>query len=271
TFSGNNAQNGGGMDIDLSSSPTLTNVTFSGNASHQGGGIYIGPNSSVTLTNVTMSGNSASILGGAIGNSGLTVNCKNTIIAQNSSPQYPDVVGQVTSQGNNLIGDGTGSTGFTNGTNNDQVGTAASPINPLLAPLGNYGGPTQTMALLPGSPSINAGTSTGAPTTDQRGDSRVGAVDIGAFESQGFTLTKVSADDNQSTTVSTNFTNPLSVTVSSAFSEPVNSGQVIFTPPAQSGASCTIDGKTGNDTITIASGAATTGTVTANANFGNYS
>src|ERR1017187_5059952 len=271
TFSGNNALNGGGMDIDLSSSPTLTNVTFSGNASHQGGGIFIGPNSSVSLTNVTMSGNSASILGGAIGNSGLTVNCKNTIIAQNSSPQYPDGFGPVTSQGNNLIGNGTGTTGFTNGTNNDQVGTAASPINPLLAPLGNYGGTTQTMALLPGSPAINAGTSTGAPTTDQRGDSRVGAVDIGAFESQGFTLTKVPAGENQSATVSTNFTNPLSVTVTPIHpTEPVNGGQVIFAPPAQTGASCTIDSKTGNDTITIASGMATTGTVTANANAGNY-
>ena len=72
----------------------------------------------------------------------------------------------------------------------DLTGTIAQPLNPVLAPLGNYGGPTQTMALLPGSPAIDAGTSgPGIPATDQRGLGRVGAVDIGAFESQGFTFT----------------------------------------------------------------------------------
>ena len=46
----------------------------------------------------------------------------------------------------------------------------------MLAPLGDYGGPTQTMALLPGSPAIDAGNSDLVPagiTTDQRGDARV--------------------------------------------------------------------------------------------------
>src|SRR5262249_36838555 len=51
-----------------------------------------------------------------------------------------------------------------------------------LAPLGDYGGPTQTMALLPGSPAIGAGTSTGAPATDQRGIARGPIVDIGACQ-----------------------------------------------------------------------------------------
>jgi hypothetical protein len=53
-----------------------------------------------------------------------------------------------------------------------------------LGTLGNYGGPTQTIPLLPGSPAINAGTSAGAPLTDQRGLPRFGPVDIGAFEVQ---------------------------------------------------------------------------------------
>src|SRR6202041_1386914 len=53
----------------------------------------------------------------------------------------------------------------------------------------NNGGPTQTMALLTGSPAINAGDPNGAPSTDQRGVLRDASPDIGAFEYQGFTST----------------------------------------------------------------------------------
>ena len=110
--------------------------------------------------------------------------------------------------------------------------------DPLLAPLGDYGGPTQTMALLPGSPAIDAGTSTGAPATDQRGIARPQArVDIGAFESRGFTLTSVSGS-NQTTTVNQAFANPLVVTVASSYGEPVTGGVVTYTGPG-SGASIT--------------------------------
>ncbi len=88
----------------------------------------------------------------------------------------------------NLIGTG-GSGGLTN-TNGNQVGV----VDPDLGPLAYYGGPTQTIALLPGSPAIDAGSnalavdpSTGQPlTTDQRGPGFVriynGTVDIGAYE-----------------------------------------------------------------------------------------
>ena len=59
----------------------------------------------------------------------------------------------------------------------------------MLAPLGNYGGPTQTMPLLFGSPAIDAGSNDLVPpgiTTDQRGEHRIfnGKVDIGAYELQ---------------------------------------------------------------------------------------
>jgi hypothetical protein len=187
----------------------------------------------------------------------------NGIVAGNTAATNgPDAIGTVTSKGNNLVGATDGSSGWL-GT--DLTGTVAAPLNPLLASLGNYGGPTQTMPLLPGSPAIDAGTSTGAPAFDQRGQARVGAVDIGAFESQGFTIA-VTSGSGQSTDISTAFAAPLVVTVTANNpSEPVAGGLVTFTPPA-SGASATIGG---SPAIISAAGTASV-TVTANGFAGSY-
>src|SRR5262249_7202074 len=65
------------------------------------------------------------------------------------------------------------------------AGGIVSTANPLLGPLQYNGGPTQTLALSTGSPAINAGAAAGAPGLDQRGYSRSGTVDIGAFEFGG--------------------------------------------------------------------------------------
>jgi hypothetical protein len=64
------------------------------------------------------------------------------------------------------------------------TGSRASPLDPKLGPLEDNGGPTLTMALLPGSPAIDTGDTTAAPPTDQRGVPRPFslAADIGAFE-----------------------------------------------------------------------------------------
>ena len=89
--------------------------------------------------------------------------------------------------------------------------------------------------LLPGSPAINASNSPcpNGVTTDQRSISRSdGACDSGAFESRGFSLTKVSGD-NQSTGPGSAFAAPLVVSVSSSAGEPVDGGVVTFTGPAQ--------------------------------------
>jgi large repetitive protein len=191
---------GGGIWID-GGTANLTNTTISGNiAALYGGGIHIQSNPTVNLTNVTISGNTAqdtsgggaisigtgtiNILNSTIANnhasafsvggihtSGI-LNIKNTIIAGNDGVQC---FGALTSQGYNLSSDATCS--FTN--TGDQQNA-----DPLLGPLASNGGPTQTHALLSGSPAIDAGTTTGCPLKDQRGVSRPQGAhcDIGAYE-----------------------------------------------------------------------------------------
>ena len=221
---------GGGVDDMATATATLTNCTISGNSvAHGGGGLvnYGGAN----LTSCTVSGNSANISGaGGLANYG-TATLVDTIIAAQS--KSGDVKGSVS--GNfDLVGNGSDETGLANGVNGNLVGTASAPINPRLGILGSsYGGPTETIPLLPGSPAIDSGTSIGAPTTDQRGENRVGAVDIGAFESQGFTLTTAAGSTPQSATLTAPFTTPLSVTVSAKNRvEPVAGGVAHFTAPA---------------------------------------
>jgi len=135
--------------------------------------------------------------------------------------------------------------------------------NPGLAPLADYGGATQTCALLPGSPAIDAGAASISgvtiPDVDQRGLGRVGNVDIGAFESQGFTLAVAAGSTPQSAYVNATFANPLAVTVTANNGiEPVDGGVVTFLAPG-SGSSATLSATT----ATIAAGAAS---VTATAN-----
>jgi RTX calcium-binding nonapeptide repeat (4 copies) len=106
------------------------------------------------------------------------------------------VTGSFTDSGNNLIGNNTGSTGFTTST---LVGTSASPIDSKLGLLENNGGVTLTHALLADSPAINAGNNSlvGA-STDQRGAEfeRISGttVDIGAYEVQSTSPPPVNTD-----------------------------------------------------------------------------
>jgi hypothetical protein len=163
TVSGNSASYGAGGLFNLGTA-TLTNVTVSGNSAIVNGGLH--NQGAATLTNVTVSGNSALEFGGLFNKA--TATLTNTIVAGNSASDAPDIGGGYSGSDDLVGGD------------------------PKLAPLGDYGGPTQTMALLPGSPAIDAGDSTapGLPSTDQRGFARISgaAVDIGAYEVQLPTL-----------------------------------------------------------------------------------
>ena len=188
---------------------TITNCTFTDNfATVYGGGISNA--NSMTVTNCTISGNSASYGGSGINSVSDNLILNNTIIAGNISDGVSDDIdGQVQLiSSNNLIGDGTGITDLPLYSTN-LAGTTANPINPLLGPLQNNGGPTETMALLPGSPAIGTGNVSLAVDTkgvqlqyDQRGAgySRTtnGAVDIGAYEVQQIIPT-VSVTDNDGT------------------------------------------------------------------------
>ena len=129
----------------------------------------------------------------------MNVKLDHTIVAGNirGTSTRSDILGLIGGARFSLIGDNTGATIFNNGGN--LIGTSASPINPLLGPLADNGGPTFT-SLLTGSPAIDAGDATAVagvslvPLYDQRGapftrvfdgDGDGGAqIDIGAFELQ---------------------------------------------------------------------------------------
>ena len=174
---------------------TITNSTFSGNSAPAGtgGGVYYNGTTSLTMTNTTIVNNSSSAGGGGLNRTGTTaaVNIRNTIIANNNGAgTSPDALGAVNSQGNNIIGNNTGSTGW--------IASDLQNVNPMLDALASNGGLGNTHLPQAGSPAINAGQncvvdlscSTGNPpvavTTDQRGVARPqgGTVDIGAVEVQ---------------------------------------------------------------------------------------
>jgi len=196
TLSDNSAVYGGAIYNDeFAGTLTVSNSTLSGNSADiYGGGIFATfTNPPVTLTNVTVTANRANSYGGGLFvGSGAPV-LHNTLIAGNfrgaTATTADDVYGSLNSGGDyNLIGDGTGMFGLTNGVNGNLVGSASAPIDPLLDSLGNYGGSTLTHALLPGSPAIDAGNNAYATDWDQRGPGypRIvnGIIDIGAFEVQ---------------------------------------------------------------------------------------
>ncbi len=213
-FTGNTATLGGG-GIWNRFNLSLTSSTLSGNFADRGGGIFQFSRN-LSIEGSTLSGNSASSVGGAINLFGGTTSLRNSTLVGNSAEgsgggiystaSFAALVVEHTTVSNNsaLTGSGiTTSSGFTltrsivagnigeapaniggyfTGSYNIALMGASPPANPILAPLGNYGGPTQTMPPLTGSPAINAaGSST--LITDQRGFPRDVHPDIGAAES----------------------------------------------------------------------------------------
>jgi hypothetical protein len=185
TVTDNSARSGSGISNYIGS-VTVNDSTLAANSGGSGGGIYTS-SGTVTVSSSTLAANSAASSAGGIYIMGGTLRLQNTLVAGNSATNTdPDINGAVDSaSGYDLVGDGTGLSGISDGVNHNRVGTSASPIDPRLAPLGYYGGPTQTQGLLPDSPALGAGDPS-LTGTDQRGQPRVvaGSSDIGAFQSQ---------------------------------------------------------------------------------------
>ncbi len=165
------------------SSPTLTNVTFSGNTASLGGGIYNKTNSSPTLTNVTFSANRAYSYGGGIynyNNSKPTI--RDTIFWGNTAPNDPQIYNYDTTSTPSLS-DSVVQGGCPAGSSSC---TKIITADPRLGALGNWGGSTQTIPLLPGSSAIDAGNDATCAAFDQRGVPRPQGAhcDIGAFEGE---------------------------------------------------------------------------------------
>ena len=204
TISDNSAPNGGGVDNSgYFGSTNLTNCTISGNSGVTGGGVdaHGGLYNAFTskLTACTVSVNSATNGGGLEINGPTTLT--DAIVAGNSLPNSliaSDIGGgQSVSGSYNLLGTG-GQGGLPNGVNGNIYLPSVSDLD--LAPLGDYGGLTQTMALLPGSWAIGKGTAVSGVTTDQRGEPLDSPVpDIGAFQNQTTLIVNTTSDGTGST------------------------------------------------------------------------
>ncbi|HEY6327019.1 MAG TPA: choice-of-anchor Q domain-containing protein [Candidatus Cybelea sp.] len=193
TFNTNSSQGNnqglGGAIYNYAGTLSLTNSTLSQNsATTSGGAIYSG-GGTVQISNSTFGTNPENIGGGGAlsnaGTSGSSVLIQTSIVA--NSGNGGNCAGTITSKGYNLSSDGTCNFGSKGDLNNK---------NPKLGPLHKNGGPTQTLALLRGSPALDAGNPAGCRdflgillTTDQRGMPRPGGrettgCDMGAYESQ---------------------------------------------------------------------------------------
>jgi hypothetical protein len=180
TISGNDA----GMVI-ATGSVKLVNSTVSGNT---GGGIRVTSHGRLGVSSSTVAANTAAASGGGIFvDAGGIVYLVNTILADNTAPAGMECAGRLRSRGFNLIEtDEPVACEIAGSAGGNLIG-----VDPMLGPLAANGGPTETHALLAGSPAIDAGNPAllsgrgrACPRTDQRFVDREPTLpcDIGAYE-----------------------------------------------------------------------------------------
>jgi uncharacterized repeat protein (TIGR01451 family)/CSLREA domain-containing protein len=285
TISGNRAESGtgpgfgGGFAANGGGNSQLSNVTISGNTASGmeafGGGVAENGGGTISLTNATITGNTvdgAGITpqhaGGSItesGGSSATVTLKNSIVNAGTPTNCVATSGTIPSAGNNI--DSGTSCAF--GAGGDQSGA-----DPLLGPLADNGGPTQTHRLLNGSPALDTADNAACPAADQRGVSRPqpagGICDKGALE-------RVAAD--VAVAVSAPATvrpgQQISYAVTATNRGPGTATGVVVTDALPAGltqaaassptGACTVDPQVSCNLGALASGASTTITITATA------
>ena len=231
SFTGDSAAFGGGLFVH-SGTVTGTGLTFAndGDGSFGGGAVFLA-GGVTTLKNTTIVGSGwASSRGGGIENSGGSLTLVNDTFSGNlrGAIQTDQVGGATTSVENTIIGAGfsdnvdygcvdagratnagpTTAAAITTdlGHNVDQDGhcnlslpSDFSNVDPKLASLADNGGPTQTQALIAGSPALDAAADADCPATDQRGTPRAQRpiCDIGAFEARIFGAPQATTDAAQ--------------------------------------------------------------------------
>lgn len=134
------------------------------------GGLYNGFEGSLTVTHSTITGNQSSEGGGVFSTGDFIL--RHSILTFNLAPSFSNIAGFFNSEGTNNVTDD----------------------DPILAPLGNYGGPTETMPPLSSSPSIDQGIGS-QESIDQRGFSRDGVPDLGAVEYKPLSMSGVVWED----------------------------------------------------------------------------
>jgi len=278
TFSGNTAEGSGGIcNCGASGTGTVTNSTFLGNSAlgqNGSGGAISNASSTLTVTNSTFSGNSATYGGGIFNFTFLSpgvLTANNNIFSGNSADNFPGVSGGGAGI-YNYYKDGAGavSASYNVFYNNLDAGSSEDDCqycssansklgaNPNLLPLGYYGGPTETMALLPGSAAICVGNAAFVPsgvTTDQRGFAldatcSSGSVDAGAVQTNQYVVTTVqdNADSGPECAYGTGTTCSLRDAIGLADSLPSTGGADITFLPSLTSA--------GSQTITLGAGTA---------------
>jgi predicted outer membrane repeat protein len=182
TFYSNTAGTSAGAIYENGVGVTLNNSTLIGNTAASGGALQ-GVGATFTLNNTTITGNTASVSGGGVAATPGSVILANSTVAGNSATvSNPDILytsGTLTDNGGNYFSASTSA--------------GASTLNPKLLPLGQYGGPVETMLPAPLSPLLCQGTTANATaaglTLDERNDPRTTVygsttcVDIGAAQS----------------------------------------------------------------------------------------
>jgi hypothetical protein len=181
------APTGHGGGVDNFGHLTIINCTIAANLALQGGGIYNGDVLNVvnsTVASNTVTGTGAD--GGGIYTVG-QLSLLNTIVFNPNSGAATknDVLGTIALVQGDLFGSGVSIA------SGGDLGGNQFTANPLLGPLQNNGGPTATMALLPGSKAIAAGAGASlipglsVPVLDQRGEPRpANSIDIGALQTE---------------------------------------------------------------------------------------